>query len=103
MFDLSILTHARWQDIYLLLASGSPPVVVRLLVINTLFLLYFIFRKLRNRSSRPYTTSLILQSLLIGANFMLMFQHQLTPMIMRNPGADYSRAVFDIMFKTFFG
>ena len=103
MFDWSIFTRTRWTDIYVFLISGSPPPIVSILFVNTLFFMYFLAKKVSHRGSRSYTVNYVLQALLISANFLVIFQHQMTPALMRSTPLQYSRQIYDVMIKGFFG
>jgi hypothetical protein len=78
MLSIENFKNARWQDIYAFFISGEPPLVIKLLIINTIFMVILIMRKSRggNQSSR---TSNTMQALLIIANGFVMFQSQLLP------------------------
>jgi hypothetical protein len=78
MLGFDDFQNARWQDIYAFFVAGDPPLVVTLLIINTIFFVLFIFRKARS-GNRSYRTSNILQAILIVANGFVMFQSHLLP------------------------
>ncbi len=76
MLTIENFKNARWQDIYSFLAAGSPPLMVKLLIINTIFLILFAYKK-ASSGQKNYNTSYAVQALLIAANCFVMFQPRL--------------------------
>jgi hypothetical protein len=75
MLTIENFKNARWQDLYGFFAAGSPPMMVKLLIINTIFLVIFVFKKSRGGNSN-YQASYAVQALLIAANCLIMFLPQ---------------------------
>ncbi len=44
---IELFQRARWDQAYHFLESGDPPMILRLLAINTLFLVFYIIRRPR--------------------------------------------------------
>ena len=67
---------ARWDQTYGFLVSGSPPMLVRLLALNTLFLVLYAVRK--STGARPLSAgmALLVQLAVLGANLLVLFQPQ---------------------------
>lgn len=74
MFEL--FQRARWHELYNFFAAGDPPMVTRILAINTIFLVLYIVRNARAKKKTSTSNSLVVQSFLILANFVVMFQPQ---------------------------
>lgn len=77
MLNPDLYYNARWQDLYQFLADGNPPLVLRLMAINTLFFVVFVVRRARAKHSLRSHTAYFVQALLIGANAFLMFGQSL--------------------------
>ncbi|MBM3520020.1 MAG: hypothetical protein FJX63_04505 [Alphaproteobacteria bacterium] len=75
IFDLA--ERAPWIDIYDFFASGQPPIIVRLLIFNTLFFILFAVRRARGGTAMRHTAAIRIQVLLIVANFLILFQDQI--------------------------
>lgn len=76
MLSIENFKNARWQDIYTFFVAGSPPLMVKLLIINTIFLVLFVYKKTRS-GQQTYHTSYAVQALLISANCFVMLQPRL--------------------------
>lgn len=72
---LELFRRARWDQAYDFLASGDPPIIFRLLAINTLFLILFVLRRVRSPQRMREGTVMHIQALLIGANCLILFQN----------------------------
>ncbi len=73
---IELFERARWHDLYNFFASGEPPMVTRILAINTIFLVLYIIRNARSKKKTSTSHSLVVQSFLILVNFVVMFQPQ---------------------------
>ena len=76
---LDLFERTNWESAYFFLTAGSPPLIVQLLVINTIFLILFILRRVTGIYTRKAHTSYIVQSLLILGNIAVLMQSELTP------------------------
>ncbi len=72
---LELFRRARWDQAYDFLASGDPPIMFRLLAINTLFLILFVMRRIRSPHRMREGAVMQVQGLLIGANCLILFQN----------------------------
>jgi hypothetical protein len=81
MFEL--FQRARWDQAYDFLASGDPPMIFRLLAINTIFLVFYIIRRARVSTQMRPETMIQVQVLLILANILILFQRDIMRMIDR--------------------
>jgi fumarate reductase subunit C len=77
MFNLDILQRAHWADFYNFFMSGQPPIILRLLLLNTIFMVYVIIKRIRAKRKIDATSSLVVQGLLIVANFAVMLEADL--------------------------
>ena len=79
MFSMDLIYRARWHELYSFFASGEPPLVMKLLIINTIVLMLFIFRQARSKHPMRAKTAFAVQVVLILGNFFVMFQNDLMP------------------------
>lgn len=75
MFNL--FTRARWDQAYDFLAAGDPPMIFRLLAINTIFVVFYIIRRARSQHPMKEHVVLQVQGLLLLANFLILFQRDI--------------------------
>jgi hypothetical protein len=73
MLDPELFYAAPWGQLYQFFTAGEPPLALRLLLINTVFLVFFVVRRARSRSPMGSQTTNVTQGLLIAANVLLMF------------------------------
>ncbi|MCB1378053.1 MAG: hypothetical protein KDK89_06765 [Alphaproteobacteria bacterium] len=75
---IELLERTQWDQARNFLASGDPPMIFRLLALNTVFLILYIVR--RAKGARPMEQSVLLgvQGLLILSNMLVMFQNDIT-------------------------
>jgi len=69
--------QADWDELYAFLAQGSPPLAVQILVINTIFVMLWIIRRMRGAPALRRETSIAVQAILIIANLAILFQNNL--------------------------
>jgi len=62
---------------YNFFADGNPPLVVRVLILNTIFLMVFAFRRARGVTIMGQKTALKVQVFLIAANALILFQPEI--------------------------
>ena len=80
MLNADLIRSARWGELYLFFTSGHPPLVLRLLIINTIFLVFFIIRQSSAKQPLRPVTAYAVQTLLIFANVAVIFQDQWLPL-----------------------
>lgn len=66
---------ADWDGLYRFLTFGSPPLALQLLVLNTVFLVFYIIRKATAKHRLRETTVYVVQGVLVACNMALLFQH----------------------------
>lgn len=71
---LQTILNAPWQQAYDVLASGNPPIIMRVLAINTLFFVLFMVRRVRGVHVMTTYTAIAVQSMLIAANLLMLYQ-----------------------------
>jgi hypothetical protein len=72
----AILT-APWQQAIDVLSSGNPPMILFILAINTVVLILFTIRRMRGFAVMPTRTAILVQSLLVAANLMILYQAEI--------------------------
>jgi hypothetical protein len=81
MFEL--FERARWDQAYDYLASGDPPMIAKLLAINTIFFIFYIIRRTRVDYKMRQSTVMQVQALLIAANVLILFQRDILNLLNR--------------------
>ena len=80
MYDLFM--RAQWFELYNYFASGNPPLILQLLVLNTIFFVWLIIKRLRGQHvPKMRLTSFHMQELLIFANVLVLMQGQYLPFL----------------------
>jgi hypothetical protein len=75
MLDMmELFRRARWDQAYNFLASGDPPMLLKLLAINTLFLIMYMIRRAKSPHRMHESTVMQVQALLVAANALILFQ-----------------------------
>jgi hypothetical protein len=74
---IELFGRARWDQAYDFLHSGDPPMIYRLLAINTVFLTFYVIRRTRTQHKMKDQTVLQVQALLLLANFLILFQRDI--------------------------
>lgn len=75
MFDTDLIFQARWDQLYAFFADGNPPLALQLLLLNTIFMAFFFFRRATTKYHMRKNTAYFVQGLLIATNVLIMFQH----------------------------
>ncbi len=73
---LDYMNQAHLGQIYALLISGSPPLYVRLMALNALFLGIYAVRKASGAQPMLPGAALFVQLGVLGANLLVMYQPQ---------------------------
>jgi hypothetical protein len=73
---LDLFGRARWDQAYEYLLSGEPPIIFRLLALNTLVVILIIIRRARAAPRLRDSAVIQLQALLLGINCMVLFQNE---------------------------
>ena len=73
---LDYLYRARWDQAHDFLAAGNPPMYVRLMAINALFVAIYAVR--RSVGSAPISagSAFFVQIVILGANLLVLYQQQ---------------------------
>jgi hypothetical protein len=69
--------QANWEELYDFFAQGTPPLAIQLLVINTLFFMVWIVRRLRGAPALRRQTAITVEAILILTNMFMMFRQGL--------------------------
>ena len=71
---LDLFRDARWDELYAFFNKGSPPLMAQLMALNTIFFMLFIVRRMRGKKTLRSETASLVQSLLLVANMLAIFQ-----------------------------
>ena len=74
---MSWLQQSDWDEVYAFFAQGSPPLAIQILVVNTIFFMLWIVRRLRGAPALSRETSIVVQAILVIANLAILFQKDL--------------------------
>ena len=74
---MSWFQQSDWDEVYAFLAQGSPPLAIQILIINTIFFMLWIVRRMRGVPALRRETSIAVQAILIIANLAILFQKDL--------------------------
>ena len=80
---IELFKRARWDQAYDFLTYGDPPMIARLLAINTIFFVIYIIRKTRIDHQMQQSTLIQVQAFLLLANFLILFQRDIMRLIDR--------------------
>lgn len=86
MFSLDMLWNARWDELYLFLIRGNPPIIAILLGVNTLFFMAYIIRRSKQKHSMRPSTVYFVQSAVVAANMFVLFREDAVRYIMMMKG-----------------
>ena len=75
MFDL--FSTVQWTDVYSLLTSGQPPLILQLLAVNTVFFILTIIKAIRSGPSKKRRSNYHVHEILILANVVVLYQDYL--------------------------
>ena len=78
---LEYLYTMRWDNAFGFLASGSPPIYVRLIALNALFLGLYAVRKAAGAAPMSAAMSLFVQATVVGANLLVLFQPEVVSVL----------------------
>ena len=71
---LELFKEARWDELYAFFATGNPPLVLQLLVMNTIVFMVFVLRRMRGVRTLHSETASMVQSLLLFSNMLVIFE-----------------------------
>jgi hypothetical protein len=74
MIGIDEFKNARWDELYLFLAHGNPPLILILLGINTLFFIVYIIRRASKRQRMRASTVYFVQGAVVMANAFVLFR-----------------------------
>lgn len=76
MLNIENFKNARWSELFAFFAQGNPPLGLQLLVLNTIFLGFVVFRRATAKHQMRKSTAYMIQAVLIASNLMFMFQKE---------------------------
>lgn len=71
---LDYIYRARWDQALAFLASGHPPIYLRLMALNALFLAIYAIRKAVDSPLLPSGMGFFVQLAMFGANLLVLYQ-----------------------------
>jgi hypothetical protein len=74
--NTDLVSRARWSDLYSFFADGYPPLIMQILALNTIFLVLFVYRRIRAKNKMRGSTVYFLQGALIAINMVVIFQKE---------------------------
>jgi hypothetical protein len=74
IFDMNFIRNARWHELYMLLTKGDPPLIVILLMVNTVFFLLYVLRKTTQKHRMRTSTIYAIQAAIVLANAFVIFE-----------------------------
>lgn len=80
---MELLQRIRWDQAYDFLAAGDPPMIFRLLALNTVFIILFVVRRSRGAMPMEQSGMLVTQGLLVAANLLVMFHNDVLRLLDR--------------------
>ena len=80
---LELFRRAQWSQAYDFLSSGDPPMIFKLLAINTVCVVFYVIRKVKTNMALRESTVLQVQGLLIVANCLILFQRDIQNFLSR--------------------
>ena len=76
MLNIENFQNARWDELYAFFAQGNPPLVLQLLLLNTVFLAFVVYRRVTSKFQVRKSSALMFQAFLILINLAFMFQKE---------------------------
>ena len=74
---MSWFQQSDWDEVYAFFAQGSPPLAIQILIVNTIFFMLWIVRRMRGAPALRRETSIAVQAILVIANLAILFQKDL--------------------------
>lgn len=71
---MNLFWAADWDGLYRILSTGNPPLAVQLLILNTIFLVFYILRQATAKHRMRSHTVQFIQLFLLVANLGVVFQ-----------------------------
>lgn len=77
---MDLLQATDWQQAYRLLTRGNVPLILQLLILNTIFLIAYVAHKATSRYKMRQGSVMAVQGVLIAANLAVVMQDVVLPM-----------------------
>jgi len=74
---LDLFREARWDELHAFFAKGNPPLLAQILALNTIVFMLFMVRRMRGARTLRAETASMVQSLLLVANMLAIFQENI--------------------------
>jgi hypothetical protein len=76
VLNIENFKNARWGELFAFFAQGYPPLGLQLLVLNTIFLGFIVFRRATAKHQMRKSSAYLIQAVLIASNLIFMFQKE---------------------------
>jgi hypothetical protein len=76
--------NADWSQWYYLLSKGNPPLAFQLLIVNSIFFVIFMIRRMRGQSTMRARMANTIQAILIATNILIFYQDTVFPFYYHN-------------------
>ena len=76
MLSIENFKNARWSELFAFFAQGNPPLGLQLLILNTIFLGFVVFRRATAKHQMRKSSAYLIQAVLIASNLIFMFQKE---------------------------
>lgn len=86
MLTIDQIRSARWDEIYLFLTHGNPPLILIILGLNTIFLMLYVVRRATKRHSMRASTLYFVQGAVLVANALVLFREDAIRYVMLMKG-----------------
>jgi hypothetical protein len=75
---LDLIRRTNWDQLYYYFAKGNPPLILQLLMLNTIFFIWFAIRRMRGARTMRASTASTIQSVLLAANFFIVLRDNIS-------------------------
>jgi hypothetical protein len=86
MINTDLFWNARWDELYLFLTNGNPPLIAILLAVNTIFFMLYLMRRATQRHRMRASTVYFVQGMVVVANAFVLFREDALRYIMMMKG-----------------
>ena len=80
---LDLVYRTPWEQLYGYFASGNPPLIIQILILNAIFFVWFAVRRMRKSKPMRKETASNIQSILLAINMVAVFQDSIRHILQR--------------------
>jgi hypothetical protein len=77
MLSPELIERTPWHEFYAFFLKGNPPLIVLLLIVNTVFFILFVARRMRGKHSFRPSTAYTVQGMVILANALVIYHAEI--------------------------